>query len=283
MQRPRLLPPLLRAIQGFFSPRAVLEDELPPHRRPSVRAITENHGRTTALPREITVLSYNVKRAERWNLVTSTLRHVIEEHRPDFLLLQEAPLELARSSSLEPLIDGQSLFYAPFHQVILPDRHYPYPQYGQLIASGVQWIAEEVIELPTVNPSTLGRGHLMKRIALYVELQTSDERSLGLVNVHMEPFARRRLRQQQHEALLGAVNRHKVDITILCGDFNPSISQRGEPGLQLLTHHGFVNARGHRWRVLDTCLARGHQTFRRAASLPLPGSDHRPLLVTIRI
>ena len=68
-----------------------------------------------------------------------------------------------------------------------------------------------------------------------------------------------------------------------CGDFNPSLSQRGEPGLRLLESAGFENAFAHRWRTLDTCLARGHQEFLSADHLPLRGSDHRPIVVRLKL
>ena len=140
-----------------------------------------------------------------------------------------------------------------------------------------------MLELPTVNPSTLRRGHLMKRIALCGGLRTSGGRTVEVVNVHNEPFARRHQRRIQFEALLDHVDQKSPDVTILCGDFNPSLSQHGEPGLRLLESSDFENAFANRWRTLDTCLARGHGGFLSAESLRLPGSDHRPIVVRLRV
>jgi endonuclease/exonuclease/phosphatase family metal-dependent hydrolase len=176
---------------------------------------------------------------------------------------------------------ARTLFYAPFHQVDRPDRRYSSRRYGQLIASALALESPRVIELPTVNPSTLRRGHLMKRIALCGGLRTRGGRTIEVVNVHNEPFARRRNRLVQFEALIGAAQRRSTDVAILCGDFNPSLGQRGEPGLRLLESSGFENAFAHRWRTLDTCLARGHSGFLSAESLRLPGSDHRPIAVRV--
>jgi endonuclease/exonuclease/phosphatase family metal-dependent hydrolase len=178
---------------------------------------------------------------------------------------------------------NRSWFFAPFHQVQRPDRRYPYRQYGQLIASTCRLDHTAVIELPTVNPSTLGAGHILKRIALYAELPGADGRTIGIVNVHNEPFARRRFRQMQHASMLQAVDQRKPDVAICCGDFNPSLGQRAEPGLQLLEANGFENAFHRHWRVLDSCFARGHRGFTLAARLPLPGSDHRPIVARLQL
>lgn len=231
----------------------------------------------------LSLISYNVKRGERWASLVASLRRAVHDHRPDCVLLQEAPIELVRSRELEPVLGGRSLFFAPFHRVGRPDRRYPYEQYGQLIASARRISNERVVELPTVNPSTLGPGHQMQRIALYVELVLEDGRTLGLVNVHNEPFARRRDRALQHEAILRAIGQRAPEIAVCCGDFNPTLSQRGEPGLRLLERHGFENAFASRWRAVDTCLARGHREFTEATRLPLAGSDHRPVVFRLRL
>ena len=144
-------------------------------------------------------------------------------------------------------------------------------------------VSARVLELPTVNPSVLGPGHIMKRIALYAELPMVDGRTVGVVNVHNEPFARPRDRLLQHQAFLDAVNRRAPEVAVCCGDFNPSLSQRGEPGLELLEAAGFENAFAHRWRTLDTCFARGHARYVSAESLRLGGSDHRPIVVRLRL
>jgi endonuclease/exonuclease/phosphatase family metal-dependent hydrolase len=235
------------------------------------------------LSRTLTVVSYNVKRGEDRRRLEASLERAVGDHRPDVILLQEVPLELIHGRGLGGVCEGRSLFFAPFHQVDQPDRRYPYRQYGQLIASGRHIEREVVIELPTVNPATPGPGHLMKRIALYAELPAADGRTIGLVNVHNEPFARRRDRRLQYEAFLRAIDDRQPHVAVCCGDFNPTLGQRGEPGLRLLENAGFSNALADRWRALDTCVARGHRGFVRAQTLPLGGSDHRPLVVELAL
>ena len=277
------LPPLWRAVYGYLGPRTVLVDELPRERRPSELALHKPADGLEPLGSELTVLSYNVQRGQRLERVVTTIEKAVDRRRPDLVFLQEAPLELVRHPRLEGILAARTLFFAPFHQVDRPDRRYPSRLYGQLIASAKTLQSPHVIELPTINPSTLGSGHRMKRIALCAELVTADGRSVVVVNVHNEPFARRRDRLIQYQTLLDAVDQTSPDVTVFCGDFNPSFSQRGEPGLQLLESSGFENAFAPRWRTLDTCVARGHSRVDSAEILPLPGSDHRPIVVRLRL
>ncbi len=249
-----LPPPWPRAIRGLLGPRTVLVDELPPARRPRALAYFEAVAGLAPVGSELAILSYNLQRAQRLPEAAASLVRAVAEHRPELVLLQETPFELLHHPALAPALAGRSLFYAPFHQVDTPDRRYPYRRYGQLSASACRLAAAEVIELPTVNPAGLGPGHILKRIALYNEL----------------PVA-------------AAIDGRAPAVAVCCGDFNPSLGQRGEPGLALLAARGFVNAFAHRWRALDTCLARGHAGFLEARALPLGGSDHRPILVRLRL
>jgi endonuclease/exonuclease/phosphatase family metal-dependent hydrolase len=280
----RLLPPPWpRAIRGLVGPRAVLVDELPPTRRPGALALFEAAAGLGPVGSELAILSYNLQRAVRLTEVAASLAHAVADHRPELVLLQEMPQELLDHPAFAPALAGRSLFYAPFHQVDCPDRRYPYRRYGQLTASACRLEAAEVVELPTVNPAGLGPGHILKRIALYCELPSAAGPRLGLLNLHLEPFARRHGRLPQYEAIAAAIDDRAAEVVVCCGDFNPSLGQHGEPGLELLAAHGFVNAFAHRWRALDTCLARGHAGFLEARALPLGGSDHRPVLVRMRL
>jgi endonuclease/exonuclease/phosphatase family metal-dependent hydrolase len=276
-------PPLRRAVRGLLGPRVVVTDDLPADRRPAALTLVTRRDDLPPLADTLTVVSYNVHRAEDRRRFESSLRLAVAEHRPDVVLLQEVPVELVAGAGPGGVCEGRSLVFAPFHQVDRPDRRYPYRQYGQLVASARRILRHSVVELPTVNPATLGPGHLMKRIALYCEMQTDDGRSLGLANLHLEPFARRRDRALQHRALLEAIDHEDPQIAVCCGDFNSTFCQSGEPGLRLLEAAGFDNAMAHRRRALDTCLARGHRAFNRAQTLALRGSDHRPLLVEIAL
>ena len=272
-----------RAVSGYLYRHSVLVDELPVHRRPTALAQIEAGTCSDAPAEELCVLSYNIQRGEQRTRAAASLRAAVEAHRPHVILLQEAPVEFFRDGPSAEIFAGRDLFFAPFHQVDRPDRRYPYRLYGQLTASTCPMRNHHVIELPTVNPSTLGPTHTLKRIALYAEMEAADGRVVGLVNVHNEPFARGRDRRLQHEAFLEVVEQRAPDVAVCCGDFNPTFSQRGEPGIRLLEDAGFANAFAHRRRTLDTCLARGHAGYLEALRLPLAGSDHRPIVVRLRL
>ncbi|HSL18780.1 MAG TPA: endonuclease/exonuclease/phosphatase family protein [Methylomirabilota bacterium] len=272
---------LRRAVAGALGRGGVVTGELPEDLRPRALAIVERGAAGEPLGRELTLLSYNIKRAERASRVAESLRRAVESYRPQVVLLQETPVAFFREGAAAELLAGRHLFFAPFHRVEGAQRRYPHPLYGQLTATTSPMTGHRVVELPTVNPATLGPAHTLTRIALYAELETADGRRLGLVNVHNEPFARRHRRVLQHRAFLDVVERRAPDVAVCCGDFNPSASQRGEPGIRLLEAHGFGNAFARRWRTLDTCLARGHAGFAEARRLRLPGSDHRPILVRL--
>jgi endonuclease/exonuclease/phosphatase family metal-dependent hydrolase len=277
------LPLLGRIVRGYLGRRTVLVDELPPEQRPSALAVDERAGDLEPLGANLTVLSYNVQRGQRLERVAASIERAVGDWAPDLVFLQEAPLELVRLPRLAPIMGRSSLFWAPFHQVDRPDQRYRFRAYGQLIASTRALLESKVVELPTVNPSVLGPGHLMKRIALLASLKAADGRTVGVVNVHNEPFARPRDRLLQHRTFLEALEADAPDIAVCCGDFNPSFSQRSEPGLRLLEEAGFENAFAHRWRTLDSCFARGHAELVAAEHLSLSGSDHCPIVVRIKI
>jgi endonuclease/exonuclease/phosphatase family metal-dependent hydrolase len=277
------LPPLRRALRGYLGRRTVLIDELAPDRRPSALAIHEPVDGLEPLGNELTVFSYNVQRGQRLQKAAASIERAVDQYLPDLIFLQEAPPELFLQPPGAELFAGRTLFYAPFHQVEWPNRRYSHRRYGQLIASARALHGPQVLELPTVNPSVLGPGHIMKRIALYAELPAADGRTVCVVNVHNEPFARPGDRLLQHQTFLDVLDRRAPEVAICCGDFNPSLSQRGEPGLRLLEASGFENAFVHRWRTLDTCFARGHAEYLSSESLRLGGSDHRPIVVRLRL
>jgi len=276
-----LLPPVCRrVIVGLLGRSPVLVGELPEARRPGNLAILEGRNRDLSLGAEVAILSYNVKRAERIDEVSESLVSAVGRHRPELVLLQEAPPELIEHA--EPAFRGRRIFFAPFHQVASPDRRYRFHAYGQIIASTVPLLRPEVFELPTVNPATLGTGHTLKRIALHVELPAPDGRRVGLANVHNEPFTFPKRRLHQYTALLERLAERDPAVEVICGDFNPTLGRRSEPGFRLLESLGYENAL-RSTRTLDTCFAAGHRDILTAERLDLRGSDHRPILVRILV
>jgi len=279
-----LCPPARRAAYGvLFSGRAPAPDLAACEDWPTRLATVSGTGSLTQLDERLTILSYNIRRAERLSRAAASLLRATDRYQPELILLQEAPLEFIHSPRLTELLEGRTLLWAPFHTVQRPTRRYPYPAYGQAIISSSRPLHSQVIVLPTVNASTLGAGHRMQRIALYCELPVGDTRTLGLANTHIEPFARGIHRLRQYEAVLAACHRRAPEVCLVCGDFNPTLGQHREPGIRLLERLGFENAFRHRWRILDNCFARGHLSIELAEELHLPGSDHHPIVVRLML
>jgi len=275
-------PPVYRrVIVGFLGRADLLVDELPEPRRPSNLATIEGNPRDETLGDEISILSYNIKRAERIDEVADSLQIAAHRHRPELILLQEAPPEFVEYA--ESVFRHRSVFFAPFHQVADPDRRYRFQQYGQIIATSVPMLHNEVIELPTVNAATLGEGHTMKRIALYTELPIWDGRIAGLINTHHEPFTYPKRRLLQYASVLSRLAERTTDVDLICGDLNPTLGRRSERGIRLLESLGYEDAFASHRRTLDTCFVLGHQRILAAEKLEQRGSDHRPILVRVRL
>jgi endonuclease/exonuclease/phosphatase family metal-dependent hydrolase len=268
-----------RVIAGFLGRGDLLVDELPEAQRPSNLATLEGSPRDQTLGNEISILSYNIKRAERIDEVAASLVAAVDVFRPEVVLLQEAPPEFVEHA--ESVFRQRSVFYAPFHQVETPDRRYRFHRYGQIIATSVPMLHHEVIELPTVNASTLGEGHTMKRVALYVELSIRDGRIAGLINTHYEPFTYPKRRLPQYAAVLERLAERNTDVDLICGDLNPTLGRRSERGMSLLESLGYENAFASHRRTLDTCFAIGHTKILAAEMLEQRGSDHRPIIVRV--
>jgi len=268
-----------RVIAGFLGRGTLLIDELPEPLRPSNLATLEGIPRDEYLGNEISILSYNIKRAEHIDEVADSLRIAVHRHRPELILLQEAPPEFVRYA--EPVFQNSSIFFAPFHQVERPDRRYRFHRYGQIIATSVPMHHTEVIELPTVNASTLGKGHTMKRIALYTELPVAGGRIVGLVNTHHEPFTYPKRRRLQYATVLARLAERNTDVDLICGDLNPTLGRRSEHGIRLLESLGYEDSFASHRRTLDTCFAIGHSKILAAEKLEQRGSDHRPILVRV--
>jgi endonuclease/exonuclease/phosphatase family metal-dependent hydrolase len=276
---------LRRALLGFLTPPTCLSGEVPEHRRPGRRTVSRRVSAERA-PRRLGLLSYNLQRAVRELQVIRTLTRCAAEHTPDVVLLQEAPRDLWNHPGLEPVFAGCNLFYAPFHQVerpreecpgSIPGNRHRAGEFGQVIATRLALDRCEVIELPTVTRAGLGRGHLLKRIALSVEIPIEDGRTLRLVNVHFEPFVWPRGRGPQQAELLRALPHDEGCVDLCVGDFNAAFGVRREPGLVPWWRVGFEAALP-RGRRLDNALARGHRSLE-AIRLDGRGSDHRPLWI----
>lgn len=288
MPNPRIL---RRALLGLLTPPVAILDDVPEDRRPARRTVFRPaafgpapHPGPRSVAQRLVLLSYNLQRTYREAAVLASLSDAVAEHAPDLLLLQEVPRDLWCHPRLAAIFDPLDLFYAPFHQLDRPRGAFHHPEYGQLTASRFPLHNPQVLELPTVTRAGLGRGHVLKRIALLTELPMADGRVLRLAHVHHEPFVWPRGRTPQHTAVLERLPRRDEAVDLCVGDFNASRGVLREPGLEPWWRQGFeaaLPAAGRRDNV-DNALVRGHRKLE-ARRLRRSGSDHPPVLVRVEL
>ena len=201
------------------------------------------------------VLSWNLLR--RRGAGVEDIRRLVEAHRPDLVLLQEAT---ARIDALPHRLGGS---YA---------RHEMEGRGHGLAAWSLRPFTAEPVPLPPATRLDFPvpvRRRLTRRIALVVRLEGAE-----VANVHLDHGQRANRRALRH--LLDRCPR--LDAVI--GDYNALGPARlpgfADVGPRRATHRakGIVPLR------LDRCLARGLRG-EGAAALAYGPSDHRPILIDL--
>ena len=199
-----------------------------------------------------------------WNLLKTggagvpEVARLVERHRPDLLLLQEAT---AAINALRSLLGGQFACRA------MPGRdHGP-------AAWSPRPFEVEAVALPCAGrldlPVPVFRA-VLPRLALVVR-----QDGLEVANVHLDHGQRANRRQLRH--LLD----HLPGLDLVIGDFNALGPTRlagfHDAGPRRTTHwaYGFVPLR------LDRCLLRGLRCTA-ATALAFGSSDHRPILIELQ-
>lgn len=189
-----------------------------------------------------------------WNLLHSVgaelgcVAGLIEQQRPDVLLMQEATTPIEKLASLV----GGVVWRTP-----LPDRIH-----GLAI-----WTPHMAVKPPTVF--ALPDGAIVKRVCQHVDLGT-----FGVANVHLshgQLLNRRQLR---------TIAKRLPDSACIVGDFNIV-------GPALLPDFDDIGPRGHTHRAqglvklrLDRCLAR-NVVCSQAQVLARGASDHHPIMMRL--
>ncbi|MBR9700715.1 hypothetical protein GOV11_02520 [Candidatus Woesearchaeota archaeon] len=183
-------------------------------------------------PDQVKVISWNIWRSVNENAVVSALSNYLETHKPDVLLLQEVPLDFWKKESLKKYLDGYDLLYVPTHtekkEGSMKDR-----SYGMLTATRHPAMDRKVFPLPEMNNKPLGNIATVQRSLPYIKLRT-ETGTVGIYNIHFEPWSPPWLRKQQYAHLEKMVDAQNDDFVIVGGDFNPTSSRYLESGLKKL-------------------------------------------------
>ena len=220
----------------------------PPSRRSPIN-VSRRH------PLLIRILSWNLLKAA--GASASDIGRLVERHRPDLVLLQEAtdPID-----ALPDLIGGHYV-----RRAMARRKH-------GLAAWSPQHLTDTTVALPLATrldlPVPIFRA-VSTRIALVIGLG-----SLEVANVHLDHGQRANRRQLRH-----LLDSHK-GLDMVIGDYNAlgttTLPGFADVGPRRTTHraHGLVPLR------LDRCLVRG-MLCTAATALDYGRSDHRPILVEL--
>lgn len=261
----------------------------PPRSRFAGEATSAGGEPITYPPSALTFLSWNVYRNYRPKQIEASLQRFVAQHRPDVVLLQEAPVYEDRAFPGAEALEGYHRFYAPVHEILVRKRHLNFASTGQLILARHAFAQTEVHALP-VLPSRMHaaarRTGIVTRNVAYARFPLYSGGTLGVYNVHLENCAFPAGRTAQVRHLLDVIRRKEDRIVVVGGDFNTFLTRALETCLVSFECEGFVNLFGvRRLRVLprlDYFLVRG-AAGAQASVLRGRGSDHAPILATIHV
>lgn len=213
---------------------------------------------------------------------------VIRSTRADVVLLQEVDIrtirsggvdqldEVARMTRLEPLF-GKSLDYDS-------------GEYGIAILSRLPIRSRRALPLRVDPPQKRAGGSVEPRIALIAEVQTARGGTLRIINTHLDASRDDRYRLQEVATLAAAVR--EGEAVILGGDLNATPenplhhhlrAKRLRDAWDCGTGEGGTYPASAPEKRIDYLYFSQHFDCVSAEVLESDASDHRPLLVRLRI
>lgn len=262
--------------QSTFSP-VYRVDDIPEESDPAKRVVLRNGIHEETIDGKITIVSWNILRNYNKDKIRESIKKIMKEQTPHIILVQEAPVDGGHNFWDDDLFAGFNVYYAPLHQVRNQTAFYNFDHSGQLTLSRYPFTKTETYQLPSVTRPILGDEHIIKRLALYTQIQTEDGRTVGIYNVHLENAAWQSGRKKQLEYLLGIINQNNDDVVLVGGDFNTFLGGL-ERGVSALEKVGFDRLlTGFRLTPrLDHILVRGSKAT--GSQLHGSGSDHQPVM-----
>ncbi len=274
---------LARTVTGFlqstFSPVYRLDD-IPAEYNPAERVISRNGIYQEAINGNLTFVSWNILRNYNQQEIKGSILKIITERDPDLILIQEAPVYDESTFWNGALFSGFNVYYAPLHQVKNQTPFYNFAHSGQLTLSRYPFTKTEAYPLPSVSRQFLGHNHIIKRIALYTQIQTRSGEKLGVYNVHLENAVWQSGRRKQIEYILKLIEKNNDDIVVIGGDFNTFLGPL-ERGPAVLQGAGFerLPAGFKLTPRLDNFFIKGSKAS--GLQLRSSGSDHQPIMASI--
>jgi endonuclease/exonuclease/phosphatase family metal-dependent hydrolase len=247
------------------------------------KIVLQNKIKSISIKNEMTIISWNILRNYNKQKIEKTLKKIKNDHNPDIILLQEAPVYDSSSFWEDHLFSKFNLYYAPLHQVKKQDSFYNFSHSGQLTLSHCPFIKTKVIKLPSLIKSVLGKDHIIRRVALYTQLTRGNGSTIGIYNIHLENVTWPTGRKKQLQYLLDEIKRNNDDTVLIGGDFNTFSGRFFEKGLALLVDAGFENLYNSGFRLvprLDYFFIKGAKGV--ALQLKGSGSDHQPIMVKVK-
>lgn len=243
-----------------------------------------SHGQTSFAGDSLTILSWNVFKGFYEHKLVEAMSDLIQEHSPDVVVFQEAPMYPDGSFlELPKEFDPASQVYVSSQKKV--PGVYEFEHTGEFTASRMPHQKASFHLFPKVtNQKHFDDSEYLHRNFLYTQWQTRSG-SLGLYNVHLESVSTPLKRLAEVKALYDVIEQHDDDITIVAGDFN-TISGGLEPAVQFFKKKGFVNGLNSglkQWVPrLDHIFVRGAKSIKTTV-FPRIGSDHKPAIAKIKL
>jgi len=247
--------------------------------------------RSASAPDEIRVLVYNVHAGKDAAGVDNLARvaDLVREVRADILLLQEIDRRTRRSGHVDQpsVLATRTGFAVAFGKTL----DYDGGEYG--IAALSRWpiTREALTRLPVDPPQRRSGGSYEPRGAQQVLIR-APAGDVTVVNTHLDPSRDDHYRRQEIRTVLAIAREARAPL-LVGGDFNSTPDsevqaevRRGglrDAWLECGRGDGFTYPADAPTKRIDYLYLTGTTTCTSASVLETTASDHRPLLVTVRL
>jgi endonuclease/exonuclease/phosphatase family metal-dependent hydrolase len=241
--------------------------------------------------REIRVLVYNVHAGKDAAGADNLARvaDLVRDVGADLVLLQEVDRGTRRSGQVDQpdVLARRTGFAVAFGKTL----DYDGGEYGIAVLSRWPIVRRVLVRLPVEPPQQRAGGSYEPRGAQQVMVRRLGG-DVAVVNTHLDPSREDHYRRQEIQTVL-AVARDAGPLVLVGGDFNSTPdshvqaeARRGglrDAWLECGRGDGFTYPADTPTKRIDYLYLTGTATCTRAVVLETTASDHRPLLVTVRL